>query len=156
MLPNLPYDRITWRKKRFNRRTVDMIKWAEDKAGFTFVIGQGSYNVGVEASAGTHDGGGTADFSVRGLTTAQRVKMVRSLKDAGFAAWYRPAIPKLWPPHVHAVAIKDKDLAWLAKLQVEDYLNGKSGLKGHAKDNTYRPDPQVVWDYAKGRPVRMR
>jgi hypothetical protein len=156
MLPHPPYQRITWRGKRFNRRTVDMIKWAEEKAGFKFVIGQGSYNTGVSASAGTHDGGGAADFSVRDLTITQRIKMVRALKDAGFAAWYRPAIPNIWPPHVHAVAIKDKELAWLARAQVADYFAGRNGLKGHAKDKTYRPDPFVMWDYAKAKPVRYR
>jgi hypothetical protein len=81
MLPHPPYQRITWRGKRFNRRTVDMIKWAEEKAGFKFVIGQGSYNTGVSASAGTHDGGGAADFSVRDLTITQRIKMVDPLSQ---------------------------------------------------------------------------
>lgn len=151
-----PYDKIRYRGFWMNRRTKAMLLWAEDKAGFKFPIVQGSYNKGVGASAGTHDLGGVLDVDDEPMTITQRKKMVHALKDAGFAAWFRPARPGVWGSHVHMVGINDTSAAPLAKEQVKDYLNGRNGLVGHALDKTYRPDPQVVWSWAKGKPVPKR
>lgn len=146
--------KVTFRGFQFDDRTVEMILWAEKKAGFKFRITQGSYNKGgVAASAGTHDGGGVADFSVRLMTEKKRSKMVKALKDAGFAAWYRTMDQGFDSNHVHAVAIGCKDLAPLAKSQVVDYDAHKNGLKGHASDPTYRPDPKVQFDMKVKAPV---
>ena len=54
---NLAVDPDSSGRSNVNRRTWNMIQAAENLAGFTFVITQGSYNKGVSASAGTHDGG---------------------------------------------------------------------------------------------------
>jgi len=145
---------VNFRGYLFDARTIEMIKWAEKTAGFAFRITQGSYNKGgVAASAGTHDGGGVVDFSVRLMTEARRAKMVKALKDAGFAAWYRTMDQGFDSNHVHAVAIGCPDSAPLAKAQVVDYDKGLNGLKGHHADPTYRPDPKVIWDSKAGKPV---
>lgn len=145
--------KVVFRGFSFDERTVEMIKWAEKTAGFKFRITQGSYSTGVAASAGTHDGGGVVDFSVRLMTEKRRAKMVKALKDAGFAAWYRKIEQGFDSNHVHAVAIGCTDLALLAKKQVTDYDKGLDGLKGHQPDPTYRPDPKVKWDSKTGAPV---
>lgn len=146
-------DIVVWRGFKFDPRTVKMIQWAEAQAGFRFRISQGAYSTGVAASAGTHDGGGVVDFSTRLMTPKRRERMLRTLKDAGFAAWYRTKADGFDSPHVHAVAIGCKDLAALAKSQVTDYDKGRSGLKGHAVDPTYRPEPPVKFDEKAGQPV---
>lgn len=95
-------------------------------------ITQGSYSANVEASAGTHDGGGTFDMSVAGLTGPQKQALVRALREAGFAAWLRGA--PSFVPHIHAVAIGDPDLPRAARAQVADYFAGKDGLAGRRRD----------------------
>lgn len=145
---------VKFRGYKLDPRTVDMILWAEHKAGFGFRITQGSYNKGgVAASAGTHDGGGCVDFSIREVNPMRRVAMVRALKDAGFAAWYRPDRPGVWPPHIHAVAIGCKDLAPIAKRQVTAYDAKRDGLVSNNKDSSYRPNPPVIFNEKKGQPV---
>lgn len=144
---------VVWRGFKFDPRTVKMIQWAEAQAGFRFRISQGSYSTGVAASAGTHDGGGAVDLSVRLMPVWRRERMLKALKDAGFAAWYRTPADGFDSAHVHAIAIGCKDLAPLAKSQVTDYDNHKSGLKGHAVDPTYRPEPPVKFDEKAGQPV---
>jgi len=138
----------------FDQRTVEMIKYAERLAGFQFKISQGSYNTGgVSASAGTHDGGGVVDFSLRLVTPAKRGKILRALKDTGFAAWYRPARVNIWSAHIHAVAIGCTDLAPIAKRQVEAYDAHRDGLAGNEPDPTYRPHPAVRFNAVTKQPV---
>ncbi len=143
-----PYDRITWRGFRFNNRTVAMVKVAENRLGRTLTVYQGSYNAGgVSASAGTHDGGGAIDVS-----SSDADKTVRTLRDVGFAAWYRPAIPGLWTAHIHAIALADQDLSSGAQNQVASYRNGRNGLADNGWDNQpYRPDPLRAFDYGEYR-----
>lgn len=117
-----------------NKRTAVMLREAEKISGANMLVTQGSYSTGVAASAGTHDGGGVIDLSVRGLTMTQINRRIRALRTVGFAAWYRSALPGVWGPHVHAVAGGTKDLAPLARLQWLDYKRGRNGLRGHAPD----------------------
>ncbi|HZX07163.1 hypothetical protein [Kribbella sp.] len=87
-----------------NRRTVAMVKAAEGLYHSKFAILQGSYNKGgVEASAGTHDGGGAVDVDVRTKSAAQRVAVVKALREVGFAAWLRTPAQVNWPHHVHGI-----------------------------------------------------
>lgn len=95
-------------------------------------ITQGSYSTNVQASAGTHDGGGVFDMSVAGLNGPQKQALVRALREAGFAAWLRG--PPSFAPHIHAVAIGDPDLPPAARAQVADYFAGKDGLAGRRRD----------------------
>jgi hypothetical protein len=148
---------VTFRGHKFDARTVQMIKWAEKQAGFTFVISQGSYNGGgVAASAGTHDGGGAADFSVHGLSTIELGEMLRSLKDAGFAAWHRLPSQGFSSEHVHVIAIGCSDLAWVAKQQEKAYIAGRDGLKTNDLDKTYRPKPLVKFNMLLNKPVPLK
>lgn len=97
-------------------------------------VTQGSYSRSVKASAGTHDGGGALDLSVVGLSGTQRARLVRALREAGFAAWLRLRGPAFKIDHVHALAIGDPDLPGAAARQVEAYFNGRDGLKGNRRD----------------------
>lgn len=150
-----PYERVQFRGVTLNRRTVAAFRYAEKKAGLAgkVILAQGSYNKGVSASAGTHDGGGALDCSVRNLTEEERKRLVIALKSSGFAAWYRPAIAGLWGAHIHALCIGDKEMALGAVAQVRSFDRHRDGLKGDAYDPTYRPDP-VQFNYRLGRPVK--
>lgn len=128
---------------RLNERTAAMLanarRWLEANGGCSPArassrnVVQGSYSRGVGASAGTHDRGGALDLSVAGLTAAQRGRLVRALREAGFAAWLRRR-PTFTSDHIHAIAIGDPDLPASARRQVRDYLNGRDGLAGDRRD----------------------
>jgi hypothetical protein len=146
--------------KRVNTRTRQMLAAADRALPWPVRVSQGSYcrlqkSGCAAASAGTHDGGGTVDIKVSGLTTTQRWRTVQALRSVGFAAWLRS--PRqcggCWPYHIHAVAIADTDL-WQKngkygnRDQVADYFVGRNGLSGHARDNTplkYRA-PFTTWE----------
>ncbi|GAA0935903.1 peptidoglycan-binding protein [Nonomuraea longicatena] len=124
-----------------NGRTRDMLAQARRALGRDLVLDQGSYNPGGDpTSAGTHDGGGVVDISVKGMDTATRTKVVRALRRVGFAAWLRNPRQGDWPWHVHAVAISDTDLSVQAQHQVGDYYLGRDGLSGRGPDD----GPKVV------------
>jgi len=146
--------KVKFRGYLFDDRTVAMVKYAEKLAGFKFDVSQGSYNKGgVAASAGTHDGGGVVDFSVKEMDALDIRRMLKALKDTGFAAWHRRIRPGVWSAHVHAVAIGCPDLAPIAKRQVTAFDAGKDGLASNEKDPSYRPNPAVKFDQVSGRPV---
>ena len=132
--PVSPGSRVTYLGRTVDTRTRAMLREAQRRAGRTISLTQGSYHRGVGASAGTHDGGGVVDVSVAGMSSSTRTAVVRRLREVGFAAWYRPAIPGVWGPHVHAVAISDPDLATAAQTQVGDYYLGRDGLSGRGAD----------------------
>lgn len=123
-----------FRGKRLDKRTIRQIKEAERLAG-RLTITQGSCNRGgVAASAGTHDGEGVVDFSVRGLNRKQIRRRIRALRRVGLWAWLRPTIPGVWGEHIHAVSVGNRDLARLAKSQIKDARRGRNGLASHALD----------------------
>lgn len=126
--------RVTFRGVTVNVRTKRMLVEAEELLGFPFRLTQGSYNAGgVAASAGTHDGGGVADI-------AQSEPVIAGvLRACGFAAWQRFA-HEGFAPHIHAVAVGDRDLSRSAAGQVEDFFAGLNGLAGKGRD-TYRAVP---------------
>lgn len=125
-----PYDLTTHDGRRVDWLTHAALSTAEQRLGYDLTITQGSYNAGaVSASAGTHDGGGVVD-----LAPYDHVRKVRELRRVGFAAWYRPAIPGLWPAHIHAVLIGNRKLAPSARAQVSAYLAGRDGLAGNGPD----------------------
>ncbi|GAA4157832.1 peptidoglycan-binding protein [Actinomadura keratinilytica] len=119
-----------------NTRTRAMLTEAERLLGRTFVLDQGSYNPGGDpTSAGTHDGGGAVDISVKGMDAATRTEAVRALRRVGFAAWLRSPAQGDWPWHIHAVAISDTDLSSQAQHQVGDYYLGRNGLADRGPDD---------------------
>jgi hypothetical protein len=129
-----------------NRRTWNMIQAAENLAGFTFVITRGSYNRGVSASAGTHDGGGVVDIRARDLDPRERGRVVLALRRVGFAAWLRTPSQANWPYHIHAVARGDRDMSRQAAAQVRSYRNGRNGLKGNGPDDGPPGYYSMTWD----------
>jgi len=119
-----------------NARTKAMLAAAEHALGRTLALDQGSYNPGGDpTSAGTHDGGGVVDVSVKGMTAADRVTVARALRRVGFAAWVRTPSQGDWPYHIHAVAISDTDLSSQAQHQVGDYYLGLDGLADRGPDD---------------------
>lgn len=136
-----PGSRVSWRGYPFNTRTVDMLLEAERLCGLTFAVDQGSYSPGTDpTSAGTHDGGGTADLDADALTRAQRTSALVALRSVGFAAWLRtPAQHPAWPYHLHVVASNDTDLSRPAQQQIGQYYLGRNGLSGQGPDD----GPQV-------------
>lgn len=147
-----PGERVTYLGRTVNTRTRAMLQEAQRRAGRSIVLTQGSYNPGGDPdSAGTHDGGGVVDISVSGMSATTRTNVVRQLREVGFAAWYRPAIPGLWGPHMHAVAISDTDLSRQAQEQVGDYYLGRDGLAGDGPDTGPAVTKRTWEDYQRSR-----
>lgn len=126
-----------FRGKTFDRRTVKMLIEVDRLVGpnVPIVPTQGSYSTSVSASGGTHAGGGAVDLSIKGMTPAQIICVVWTLRQVGFAAWFRPALKDKWPAHLHLIAIDCPDLSGSAKSQVEQYRKGTNGLADR------KPDP---------------
>lgn len=141
--------------KTVNVRTAQMLKRAQARLGMDLTVVQGSYNAGgVSASAGTHDGGGAVDVSVHGYSDETINKVVRGLREVGFAAWHRTENQGPWTAHIHAIAIGDEEASSGAKAQVADYFNGRNGLAGHAPDDGPRLNPIPEWP-VKLQPVSL-
>lgn len=137
------YSRTTINGMQINNRTLSMLQQAAtlykgkiDLAGVS--ITQGSYTNGVEASFGTHAGGGAVDISVMepGTWTVlwdDLPDVISALRQAGFAAWVRD-LDELYPGspiHIHAIAIGDRELSADALEQIKGpygYFNGYDGL----------------------------
>ena len=142
--------RIAYRGVTTNTRTKAMLLAAEGIAGITVSLTQGGYNPGgVDASAGTHDGGGALDISVSGMSSTTRTNLIKALRQVGFAAWYRtPA--QGFAYHVHAMAISDPDLSSGAQHQTGDYYLGMNGLAGRGADDGPSVT-KVTWEeYQRG------
>lgn len=143
-MPLSPLAKLTRDGKTVDRMTDAALKKAERRLGYSLTITQGSYNTGgVAASAGTHDGGGVVD-----LMAWDAENKVKALRAVGFAAWFRPTIPGLWPAHIHAVLIGHPQLAPSAMRQVSDYLAGKDGLAAGNPDTDpgWTADARFDWD----------
>jgi hypothetical protein len=138
------YTIVTLRDEhQLSQRTLAMLEHAQTLYGgshdFVKAVTQGSYHPGVDASFGTHDGGGAVDLSLRDLNNWHNViydefdAIILALRQAGFAAWVRD-IDELYvgsPIHIHAIAIGDKDLSEAAQLQLTGpagYFRGNNGL----------------------------
>ncbi|MFC7383979.1 peptidoglycan-binding domain-containing protein [Sphaerisporangium rhizosphaerae] len=131
-------------------RTRSMLAEAKRLLGRDLVLLQGSYNRGGDpTSAGTHDGGGVVDISVKGMTPATRTAVVRALRGVGFAAWVRSPDQAEWPWHVHAAAINDTDLSSQAQHQIGDYYLGLNGLAGRGPDDGPRVTIRTWEEYRR-------
>lgn len=153
------YEKISFRGHTLNRRTAAMIVQAEDVLlNFQLHVLQGSYNTSVGASAGTHAGGGAVDFAWPGGSRAKAVAVQYALRQVGFAAWVRDALPGVWDPHIHAIAIKDLSMSSDAANQVSQFYGGFDGLAGHyvggdyvhTRDRSIKPNPIPVFSYPLG------
>jgi len=136
---------------KVTNRTLAMLAYAEKLAGFKFRIAQGSFKPSSPASGTTH-AGEALDMGTWELSEANRKKMIRAMKDAGFAIWYRPPNwdGKGGAAHAHALPIGGQ-LSDSASRQVTAYLAGRNGLNNNAVDRTYRAN--VRYNYQTGRPV---
>ncbi|MFW5690872.1 MAG: hypothetical protein ACOCXZ_00110 [Chloroflexota bacterium] len=162
MRPPDDYSRVQLDYATLNRRTVFMLENASriyrafgGIYDFRDLLVQGSYNAGVvEASFGTHDGGGAVDLSVRSradwsVMWGEIPYMIEALRVAGFAAWVRET-GELYPNspiHIHAIAVGDADLSPAARAQIDGergYLRGYNGLP-----ESYGPPIPDAW----GEPV---
>jgi hypothetical protein len=137
------YERISINGHQLNRRTYEMLEYAAQLYGGAIditssAITQGSYTSAVEASFGTHAGGGAVDLSVMAPGTFTILEediepLIRALRLAGFAAWYRD-FNQLYdgsPVHIHAIAIGDRELSLAAREQLagpHGYFWGYDGL----------------------------
>ncbi|MCK2213731.1 peptidoglycan-binding protein [Actinomadura sp. ATCC 31491] len=131
-------------------RTRDMLAEAERLLGRDLTLDQGSYNPGGDpTSAGTHDGGGVVDVSVKGMNAATRTAVVRALRLVGFAAWVRSPRQGDWPWHIHAAAISDTDLSSQAQHQIGDYYLGLNGLAGRGQDDGPRVAVRTWEEYRR-------
>lgn len=147
-----PYDRTTYDGNTVDWLTRAALEQVAQRLGYALTVVQGSYNPGgVKQSGGTHDGGGVVD-----LAPADWKRKVLELRRAGFAAWYRPAIPGLWGAHVHAVLIGNAKLSAAAKAQVLEYLRGDDGLAGSGRDTGPREfvTNRFRWQTGAGRITR--
>ncbi|QYC45557.1 hypothetical protein Nocox_40070 [Nonomuraea coxensis DSM 45129] len=145
-----PGPRVSEGGSVLNARTRSMLAEAERLLGRDVELDQGSYNAGGDpTSAGTHDGGGVVDLSVKGMNAATRTAVVRALRLVGFAAWLRSPAQGDWPWHVHAVAISDTDLSSQAQHQVGDYYLGFDGLAGRGRDDGPRTTIRTWEEYRR-------
>jgi hypothetical protein len=124
-----------------NVRTREMLQRAQfimrNKFGhenFDFGVVQGSYSSAVSASGGTHDRGGALDIHTRTLPRGTVDDAVKALRMAGFAAWSRGRGHDSFDPHIHAIAIGDRELSTAARNQVNEYFAGGDGLVGSSPD----------------------
>jgi hypothetical protein len=139
------YEIVTYHGHRFDRMTVQALQEMERRLGYELSIAQGSYNHGVGASAGTHDGGGAVD-----LAPADAAHKVRVGREVGFAMWERQPIPGLWPHHVHGILLGNQKVSPAAFRQTIAYRNRRDGLAGNRMDNTYHPSPIRNYVYRTG------
>lgn len=141
--PSENYERILINGRMLNQRTQEMLEYAASLFGGIIeitgsAITQGSYTSAVDASFGTHAGGGAVDLSVMAPGTYTILEddiepLIRALRLAGFAAWYRD-FDQLYdgsPVHIHAIAIGDRELSSAAREQLigpHGYFFGYNGL----------------------------
>lgn len=168
--PSDNYDPIEINGHKLNKRTFEMLQTAKriydgviDITGEA--ITQGSYTNAVEASFGTHAGGGAVDLSVMSPGTYMILlediePLIRALRLAGFAAWYRD-LDDLYdgsPAHIHAIAIGDRTLSLAAREQLAGpfgYFWGYDGLPREDKIPTRDPHGGPIvcdWMIQKGYP----
>ncbi|MGL4257024.1 MAG: hypothetical protein ACRCSL_11875 [Microbacterium sp.] len=125
-----------------------------DPARYRTIV-QGSYNQGVTASGGTHDGNGVVDLRVWNLPQAKVEPLVVELRKRNCAAWLRDKRHGGFDPHIHLVVIDAPDKSRQAAWQADDYARGGSGLSGSPRDD-YHPRPhQRRWPW-KARATAVR
>lgn len=135
---------------RCSRRTAAHLAWTAEQLEQAdpearIVVIQGSYNQGVEASAGTHDYDAVLDVQVVGLEWAEAQDFFRAF---GWAAWWRQ--PPKFTHHIHMISLGYPGrVGEYVPGQVRDYYDFKSGLAGHLPDFTWHPADidSTIFDY---------
>lgn len=153
------YERVTWRGRTFDKRTVAAIRELERRLGKRVTIYQGPYSSSVGASAGTHSGGGAVDWWVTGVDPNKATRVARNV---GWADWWRKPLydsdgNRIWGDHHHGILLNHKTASDGAKWQMMAYRGGRSGLASNGSDpQPYRPNPIPVFDYAQWKKDRRR
>lgn len=142
--PGDDYSLIEVNGHKLNQRTLDMLEYAYSLYGGSLdirgpAITQGSYTNATEQSYGSHGGGGAVDLRVYDTSGERWVlledeiePLIRALRLAGFAAWYRPSdyLSQGSPAHIHAIAVGDEFLSGQALTQLDGacgYFRGYAG-----------------------------
>lgn len=139
-----PLSRPAWRgRSNVDALTISVIEAAERDVGRTFTVTQGSYQSTVEASAGTHDGGGAVDLRWSDVLDDG----VLALRQRGMFASRRRPSEGPWVEHVHGVVVDHPLLSASAARQVAAYRRGRNGLANDGPDRGPRitPIPRPVW-----------
>ena len=141
------YDKVKYDGKTVDKITAAALADTALDLGYTdgMDLVQGSYSITTMASAGTHAGGGVVD-----LPSNDWQRKVAALRKNGFAAWYRPALPGQWGPHIHAVLVGNSRAAPAAKAQVKAYLEGRNGLANNGPDDGPREHVGNRYQWVKG------
>ena len=155
-----PYARRVWRGHVLDNRTISALEWAEKRylrrgtGRKPIRIGQGSYNTSVDASAGTHSGGGAVDVMFVGVPDRHRRAWNRWTRKAGFAGW-----PRLYPQwakdneHWHGLMLGHRNLSSSAQSQIVSWKNGRDGLVGNLLDKYWRPRRPRRWSHRQNKPI---
>ncbi len=131
---------LSWDGHKVDATTYLKLKVLEARTGARPVVVQGSHNKGVGASAGTHDGAGVVDLSVRSIPVGMSPgEYVRRARSAGLIAWYRTESDG-FAPHIHAIDHGAAGLSPAAVRQVEAWRKGRNGLANNGPDS----GPKVV------------
>lgn len=140
---------VTLEGARFDERTAAMlleVRYRLSLVGVPFTWSQGSYSTSVGVSGGTHAGGGAVDIRLAGSPDDVARTIETVMREVGFAAWYRPDLPGVWPRHVHGIAVGCGGLSAAAAAQVVDYHHNRNGLAGHGRDTGSRAYVGVTWE----------
>lgn len=142
--------RIPFRGFTLDAPTIAAFLLTERLLGYPLTIMQGSWSTGVAASAGTHAAGGAVDVSISDasgalLSPAEQARILRALRQSGFAAWRRtPAAGFVF--HAHCIVVGDPLVSPAAAAQLVQWADHLNGLADHGPDD----DPV---DAAAGRPA---
>jgi hypothetical protein len=122
--------RVGFRGVTLDKRTRAMCLASEAKLKRRMSYFQGSFSHAA-ASAGTHAGGGAVDVGPASFKTSG------AMRASGFAAWARGAKfgSGSFSPHVHGIAVGNRNLSGPAKAQVKAFQAGRDGLAGNRPDN---------------------
>ncbi|MEZ0313202.1 MAG: hypothetical protein ACAI38_15620 [Myxococcota bacterium] len=135
--PEHDYRKQTFGEHTVNARTLKMLQQVQRTLHGRLKVRliRGSYTGGDDdRGAHPHQGGGAVDLSVRGMGAADIDQLVLALREAGFAAWYRAREDR---PHVHAVAVGDREMSASAAWQVRAYFRGRDG-RSHAGPDAHK------------------
>lgn len=112
-------------------------------AFYIYVI-QGAYNLGVAASAGTHDKDRALDVAVVNRRTGRRIwlRARRWFRRFGWASWWRHTgswfSPSSW--HLHQVLLGGTcPVGDFIPAQIDDYYHHRTGLVGHLLEPGWYP-----------------
>lgn len=128
--PAHDYSRTLHEGHTLNGRTLAMLQAARQRLpnDATLRVLKGSYLREDAHGAHPHLGGGALDLEL----TSHFDEAVAALRHVGFAAWLRTRNDR--PPHIHAIAIGDREMAPAAAWQVREYLTQHDGRSRSSPD----------------------